>query len=49
MFPEIIDNKNKILRDDLAVEIKQGSKLAVAAACFSIYAFSALEEELKKS
>lgn len=48
LFPEIIDNKNKILRDDLAVEIKQGSKLAVAAACFSIYAFSALEEELKK-
>ena len=31
--------------DDLSVEIKNGSRLAVAAACFSIYAF----EELKKN
>lgn len=36
---EIINNINKTLRDDLSVEIKQGSKLSIAAACFFIYAF----------
>lgn len=44
---EIIDNKNKILRDDLANEFKKGSKLSIAAACFSIYAFQELKKELK--
>jgi len=43
---ELIDNKNKTLRDDLSVEIKQGSKLSIAAACFSIYAFQELKKEL---
>ncbi len=45
---EIIDNTSKRLKDDLANEIKEGSKLSVAAACFSIYAFQELKEELKK-
>ena len=44
---EIIDNTTKVLRDDLAVEIQQGSKLSIAAACFSIYAFQELKKELK--
>lgn len=44
---EIIDNKNKTLRDDLANELKKGSKLSIAAACFSIYAFQELKKELK--
>ena len=48
MFPELIDNKNKILKDDLSVEIKSGSKLSIAAACFSIYAFQELKNELSK-
>ncbi len=43
---EIIDNRSKTLRDDLAVEIKKGSKLSIAAACFSIYAFQELKQEL---
>jgi SNF2 family DNA or RNA helicase len=43
---EIIDNTSKILRDDLAVELRQGSKVSVAAACFSIYAFQELKNEL---
>nr|WP_294853466.1 helicase-related protein [uncultured Oscillibacter sp.] len=43
---ELIDNKNKTLRDDLAVEIKKGSKLSIAAACFSIYAFQELQRQL---
>ena len=44
---EIINNINKTLRDDLSVEIKKGSKLSIAAACFSIYAFKELKSELK--
>ena len=32
--------------DDLSVEIKKGSKLSIAAACFSIYAFQVLKEQL---
>ena len=44
---ELIDNTNKTLRDDLSVEIKEGSKISVAAACFSIYAFQELKKELK--
>lgn len=44
---ELIDNTSKTLRDDLSVEIKKGSKLSIAAACFSIYAFQELKEELK--
>lgn len=43
---DIIDNKNKTLKDDLASEIKPGSKLSVAAACFSIYAFQELKKQL---
>lgn len=43
---EIIDNKNKTLKDDLTSEIKQGSRLSVAAACFSIYAFQELKKQL---
>lgn len=44
---ELINNTSKTLRDDLSVEIKQGSKLSIAAACFSIYAFEELKRELK--
>ena len=44
---EIIDNTSKTLRDDLSKEIKEGSKLSIAAACFSIYAFQELKKELK--
>ena len=43
---ELINNITKTLRDDLSVEIKDGSKLSIAAACFSIYAFQALKEQL---
>ena len=43
---EIIDNLNKTLKDDFIVEIKKGSKMAIAASCFSIYAFQELKEQL---
>ena len=44
---ELIDNTSKTLKDDLTEEIKPGSKLSIAAACFSIYAFQELKRELK--
>ena len=43
---DIIDNKNKTLKDDLTSEIRQSSRLSVAAACFSIYAFQELKKQL---
>ena len=44
---ELINNVTKTLRDDLAAEIKKGSRLSIAAACFSIYAFQKLKIELQ--
>lgn len=43
---ELINNTTKTLKEDLAVEIKKGSKLSIAAACFSIYVFQELKKEL---
>ena len=45
---DIFDNVSKRLIDDLRKEIKPGSKLSIAAAYFSIYAFQALKDELSK-
>ena len=42
-----IDNINEVLKDNLKVELKEGSKLSIAAACFSIYAFQELKKELQ--
>lgn len=44
---ELIDNVSKKLKDDLKVEIKEGSKVSIAAACFSIYAFQELKDQLE--
>ena len=44
---ELIDNVNKTLKDDLSFEINKGSKVSIAAASFSIYAFDQLKKELK--
>ena len=43
---EIIDNVNKTLKDDMLVTLRSGSKVAIAASCFSIYAFQELKEQL---
>lgn len=45
---EIIDNINRLLGDDLKQQVTPGSKLKIAASCFSIYAFEALKVELEK-
>ena len=44
---ELINNINKTLRDDIVAQMKSGSRLSIAASCFSIYAFQELKEALK--
>ena len=44
---ELINNINKTLRDDIVEQMKAGSRLSIAASCFSIYAFQELKEALK--
>ena len=43
---EIFDNVTKVVKDDLQIEIEKGSKMSVAAACFSIYAYQELKKQL---
>lgn len=45
---ELIDNINRLLGDDLKQTLKPGSRLKIAASCFSMYAFEALKAELEK-
>lgn len=45
---ELLNNTTKTLKDDLTKEIKKGSKISIAAACFSIYAFKELKENLSQ-
>lgn len=45
---ELINNTTKTLKDDLSSEIKKGSKVSIAAACFSIYAFQELKKQLSQ-
>ena len=43
----IIDNINKTVKEDLQAGIQKGSKMSVAAACFSIYAYQELKKQLE--
>jgi SNF2 family DNA or RNA helicase len=43
---EIFDNVNKIVKNDLEASIEKGSRVSVAASCFSIYAYQALKKQL---
>lgn len=45
---KIIDNTSHLLGDDLKATIERGSRLKIAASCFSIYAFEALKAELSR-
>lgn len=45
---ELLDNIHKTLGDDLISELHHGSKISVAAAFFSIYAYQALKKELEE-
>lgn len=45
---EILDNVSRFLGDDLKRSIIPGTKVAIAASSFSIYAFEALRQELEQ-
>lgn len=44
---KIFDNISEIVRDDIAATIAKGSKVSVAAACFSMYAYKELKKQLE--
>lgn len=44
---QIIDNINSTVKGDLQSVIHKGSKLSIAAACFSIYAYQELKKQLE--
>ncbi|MCD7740806.1 MAG: SNF2-related protein [Ruminococcus sp.] len=44
---ETFNNTTKIVRDDLEKKIESGSRISVAAACFSIYAYKELKTQLE--
>ena len=44
---QILDNINNTIKDDLQKEVKKGSKISIAAACFSIYAYQELKKQLE--
>ena len=44
---KIFDNVTEIVRDDMAQTIKRGSKVSIASACFSMYAYNELKKQLE--
>ena len=44
---ETFNNTTKVVKDDLVKKIKLGSKVSIAAVCFSIYAYQTLRDELE--
>ncbi|PZU82136.1 MAG: helicase [Shinella sp.] len=45
---QIIDNSSHLWGDDLKRALTKGSRVKIAASCFSIYAFEALKSELSR-
>ena len=43
---KVINNVTETVKDDLSVTIEKGSRLSIAAACFSIYAYEVLKKQL---
>lgn len=43
---KMFDNINTFVKDDLKAEIRENSRLSIAAACFSIYAYQELKTQL---
>lgn len=44
---KVLNNINDTVRDDLLITIEKGSKVSIAAACFSIYAYQELKQQLE--
>lgn len=45
---KIFNNITDIVRDDLRVTIQKGSRISIAAACFSMYAYKELKKQLEQ-
>lgn len=45
---ELLNNNEKTVKDSLKDSIKRNSKISIAAACFSIYAYKELKNKLNK-
>ena len=43
----LFDNVTNIVRDDMAETITRGSRVSIAAACFSMYAYNELKTQLE--
>ena len=43
---KVINNVTETVRDDLGETLRKGSRLSIAAACFSIYAYQELRKQL---
>ena len=48
MDVKIFNNVTEIVRDDMASTICKGSKVSIAAACFSMYAYKELRKQLEQ-
>ena len=44
---KVFDNITESVKEDLSETIKRGSKVSIAAACFSMYAYSVLKKQLE--
>ena len=44
---EILNNTTKVVKDDLEKIIRVGSRISIASACFSIYAYKELKSQLE--
>lgn len=44
---EVFNNRTKVVKDDLVKKIRQGDRISIAAACFSIYAYEELKSQLE--
>ena len=47
MEVKVFDNVTEIVRDDMASTTSKGSKVSIAAACFSMYAYRELKKQLE--
>ncbi len=47
MEVKVFDNITERVRDDMAITIRKGSKVSIAAACFSMYAYKELKKQLE--
>lgn len=45
---ETFDNRTHVVKDDLVKKIEEGSRISIASACFSIYAYQVLKHDLEK-